>query len=230
MDKEKNEKLFLQAFRQIRAYIIENKLGAGDQLPTEKQLCEELGVSRNVLREAIKSMELMGMVSASPGRGTVVMPFNLDFVLQNVLFFRVGGRDESVREMFGIRKTLELGYMYQAFHALTKDDVAFLRQCAVRIRESYREEGVFSAADRDFHMALFRPLNNTVLNSALDAIWAVDVGFQLDLKRPHMEYSVRKHEAIVDALENYDYFAFAKAMEAHFSSGKYSSDESYEEY
>ena len=227
---DKNEKLYIQAFRRIRNYIIENELEPGALLPTEQSMCAEFGVSRNVLREAIKSMELMGMVSASPGRGTVVMPFNLDFVLQNVLFFRVGSNDKSVREMFGIRKTLELGYMRQAFYALSREDIVHMRECADRIRDSYRQEGLFSEADRDFHMSLFRPIGNSVLTSALEAIWAVDVGFQLELKRPHMEYSVSKHEAIVDALEAYDYYAFAKAMDAHFSSGKYSGESTYEEY
>lgn len=79
-------------------------------------------------------------------------------------------------------------------------------------------------------MSLFRPLGNTILNSLLDAIWMVDEDFQLELKRPHLESSVRKHEAIVEALEQYDFFAFAKAMEAHFSSGKYTMSQTYEEY
>ena len=104
---KRQEKLYTQTFRQIRPYIIENNVQPGDLLPPEQKLSAELGVSRNVLREAIKSMELMGMVSASPGRGTVVMPFNLDFVMQNVLFFRVGDNDQQVREMFGIRRMLE---------------------------------------------------------------------------------------------------------------------------
>ena len=228
--RQKQEKLYTQAFRQIRTYIIENDVRPGDLLPSEQKLCAELGVSRNVLREAIKSMELMGMVSASPGRGTVVMPFNLDFVMQNVLFFRVGDNDLQVREMFGIRRMLELASMRQAFHALTETDVKKLRECVIRLRKDYEQEGLFAEADHEFHMALFRPLGNSVLNSLLEAIWAVDNSFQLEMKRPHLEGSVAKHEAIVDALEQYDYFAFAKAMEAHFSSGKYLKLNSYEEY
>jgi DNA-binding FadR family transcriptional regulator len=52
--------------------MLRNGLKAGDLLPTEQAMSEMLGVSRNVLREAIKSMELMGMVSACPGKGTVI--------------------------------------------------------------------------------------------------------------------------------------------------------------
>ena len=132
-----NDKLYIQAYREIRKYIFQNNLKPGDLLPTEQKLCETLGVSRNVLRESIKSMELMGMVRAYPGKGTVVQAFNLDFIFQNVLFFQIGPQEEhSIREMFGIRKVLELTYMRQAFHAVTEEDIQIMRGCADAMRET----------------------------------------------------------------------------------------------
>ena len=99
---KKEKKLYIQAFREIRSYIIRNGLRPGDLLPTELEMSEKLGVSRNVLREAIKSMELMGMVQACPGRGTEVREFSLDSFFQNVLFFNVGG--EATSELYEIFK------------------------------------------------------------------------------------------------------------------------------
>ncbi|MDO4548068.1 MAG: FadR/GntR family transcriptional regulator [Clostridia bacterium] len=227
---KKEDKLYIQTFREIRRYIIENDLKPGDLLPTEQAMCQSLGVSRNVLREAIKSMELMGMVSACPGKGTVIKEFSLNFIFQNVLFFNVSDEDARVREMFDIRRMLEMGYMRKAFQALDDDDIKKLRQCADRIRDGWENSRLFAEADRDFHMTLFKPLGNSVLNSLLEAIWEVDQGFQLEKKSPHLATSVTKHEAIVDALEKYDYRAFARAMEAHFSSGKYTMAGSYEEF
>ena len=226
---ERDEKLYLRVFREIRSLIISENMQPGEFLPAEHAIAARLGVSRNVVREAIKSMELMGMVKAVPGRGTEIQTFSLDFVMQNVLFFHVAGNDEPVREMFDIRKRLELSYMRDAFQALEKEDIRELRDIVDRIRVSYEQEGVFSELDRAFHMTLFRSLHNSVLNSVMDAIWAVDVGFQLEEKRPHLSSSVAKHEAIVKALEEYDYIAFAKAMERHFSSGKYTRAGSYTE-
>ena len=228
---KKEKKLYIQAFREIRSYIIRNGLKPGDLLPTELEMCEMLGVSRNVLREAIKSMELMGMVQACAGRGTEVKEFSLDFVFQNVLFFSVAGEDKPVREMFGIRRMLELSYMRQAFYALTSDDIDVLRTCVQKMHESGDENYLaFTEADREFHMTLFRELNNSVLNSLMEAIWAVDTGFELEKKSPHLVTSIAKHEAIVKSLEDYDYRAFARAMEIHFSSGKYLKPDSFEEY
>ncbi len=228
---KKDDKLYIQAFREIRAYIIRNDLRPGDLLPTELEMSEKLGVSRNVLREAIKSMELMGMVQACPGRGTAVREFSLDFVFQNILFFNVGGEDKSVREMFGIRRMLELSYMRQAFYALTEEDIDVLRACVRKMHESGDENYLaFTEADRLFHMTLFRGLNNGVLNSLMEAIWAVDTGFELEKKSPYLIASIAKHEAIVKSLEEYDYRVFARAMEIHFSSGKYLKPDSFEEY
>ena len=73
-------------------------------------------------------------------------------------------------------------------------------------------------------------VENGVLNSLMEAIWAVDEGFELEKKSPHLVSSIPKHEAIVDALAAYDYRAFARAMEIHFSSGKYLKPDSFEEY
>lgn len=81
-----------------------------------------------------------------------------------------------------------------------------------------------------FHLMLFRPLQNDVLLSLLEAIWAVDDGFELEKKQPHLEQTITKHEAIVAALENHSYPALARAMDARFSSGKYLGMTSYEEY
>ena len=229
-DMSRNEKLYIQAFREIRSYIMRNHLEPGDLLPTEQQLCAQLGVSRNVLREAIKSMELMGMVRACPGRGTEVREFSLDFVFQNVLFFRMDGQEKPVREMFSIRKALELSFMRQAFDSITAQDIAEMRACATEIRARWENGEMFEEADRRFHGALFRSLNHSVLNSVLDAIWAADSGFQLEAKMPHLASTVTKHERIVDALEKYDYMAFAQAMLAHYSSGKYTNSDSYEEF
>ncbi len=227
----RKEKLYIHAYREIRKYILQNNLKPGDLLPTEQRLCETLGVSRNVLRESIKSMELMGMVRAYPGKGTLVQAFNLDFIFQNVLFFQIGPQEEhSIREMFGVRKVLELAYMRQAFHAVTEEDIGRMRGCAAAMREKWSRGEFFIQEDKAFHLTLFRPLQNDVLLSLLEAIWAVDDGFELEKKQPHLEQTITKHEAIVAALENHSFIAFARAMEAHFSSGKYMGMTSYEEY
>lgn len=222
MVKRRGEKLYSLVFRQIRAYILQNNLQPGDLLPTEQALVDMLGVSRNVLREAIKSMELLCMVSAQPGRGTMLKAFNLDFVFQNVIFAAAGEEDNAVAEMLDIRKRLELAYMRQAFETLEGEDVARIREIMEAIKQQWEEQRIFTEHDREFHMAIFSRIGNQSLTSMMNAIWDVDENFKTEEKFKHLDDTIIKHENIVRALEAGNEEAFYAAMMAHFSSGKYS--------
>ncbi|NLW19860.1 MAG: FadR family transcriptional regulator [Clostridiales bacterium] len=221
MMKRPGEKLYSLVFRQIRAYILQNNLQPGDLLPTEQALVDMLGVSRNVLREAIKSMELLGMVSAQPGRGTILQKFSLDFVFQNVIFAAAGEEDNAVAEMLDIRKRLELGYMRQAFASLRQEDVLRLRGIMEEIKKQWDVHQLFHAEDKDFHLAIFSRVNNQTLLSMMEAIWDVDANFKTEEKVKHLDDTIIKHENIVRALESGNEEAFEAAMMAHFASGKY---------
>lgn len=220
--KRTGEKLYSRVFRQIRAYILQNNLQPGDLLPTEQALVEMLGVSRNVLREAIKSMELLGMVSAQPGRGTVMKEFSLEFVFQNVIFAAAGEEDNAVAEMLDIRKRLELGYVRKAFESLGPEDIRHIRGILENIKRQWEEHRFFHADDKDFHMALFARVGNRTLLSMMEAIWDVDANFKTEEKFKHLDETIIKHENIVRALEAGNEEAFEAAMMAHFASGKYS--------
>lgn len=222
MAKKSGEKLYLRVFRQVREYILQNNLQPADLIPTEQALVEMLGVSRNVLREAIKAMELLGMVSAQPGCGTVLKAFNLDFVFQNVLFAVAGEKDYAISEILDIRKRLELGYMRQAFSSLNRDDIALLRGIMEDIRCAYEEGRLFHNRDKDFHMLIFSKVPNKTLHAMMEAIWDVDENFKTEEKAKYLdEDTVIKHENIVRSLESGNEEAFEAAMMAHFASGKY---------
>lgn len=218
----RDEKLYTQVFREIRAYILRNNLHPGDLIPTEMELCEMLGVSRNVLREAIKAMELMGIVRSCPGRGTEVCDFGLDFIFQNVLFSTARKSNRTTMELLNIRKKIELGYMREAFHALTDADVRKLRETFERFRAKHAVHEFDHSDDRDFHMAIFTPLGDATLTSLLNAIWQVDATFWLEEKMQFKSAIIVEHESIVHALEAHNEEAFYAAMYVHFSSGKYS--------
>ncbi len=230
MNRKSGEKLYSWVFRQIRAYILQNNMQPGDLLPIEQTMADMLNVSRNVLREAIKAMELIGLVSAQPGIGTVLMEFNLDFVFQNIIFASVGEEDKTVSEMLDIRKKLELGYVRKAYETLEEEDVKRVRLAYERIKASWGMQQFYHADDREFHLALFAKVENSILISMMEAIWDVDANFKTEEKFKHMDDSIIKHENIVRALENRNFEAFEAAMMAHFASGKYSNSASFAEY
>lgn len=215
----KQEKLYKQVFYQIRDYILENKLKVGDKLPTEAEMCEMLGVSRNVLREAIKTLELIGVVVSKPGVGIVVSEYDMDFLYQNMFFGLIIEDRALVEEVLEIRQILEMAYCREAFELITDEDIDKLKEIIAK-----DEKIPFEDQDKQFHMTLYKNLNNRTLNSLAEAAWHVDRGVNgLDASDESHDELIANHMRIIEALERKDIDAFEESLRYHFSSGLYSS-------
>jgi DNA-binding FadR family transcriptional regulator len=70
----------------VKQYILENDLKGGDPLPPETHLVQELGVGRSSVREAIKSLQSLGIVEARHGDGLYVREYNMDPILETLSF------------------------------------------------------------------------------------------------------------------------------------------------
>lgn len=229
------EKRYTSVYKQLRAYILEHQLQPGDVLPTEQELCELYGVSRNVLREALKGLSVLGVIKGCPGRGNVVQPFSVEDLMSNVLFCTARDNTDIITQLLDVRKKLELAYMREAYQTLTMADIQHIRATLERIKNEWERNVYFHADDREFHMALFAHINNDALHAIFSCIWDLDEHFQVAKKMQHMGRTIAKHENIVLALEQRNQEAFEAAMLVHFSSGKYAvgikdNDLTFEEY
>lgn len=219
MLKQEKSKRYWQVFQEIRNYILLNRMQPGDSLPTEQEFCEMMIVSRNVVREALKAMELMGLVSSVQGRGTVLLPFSTQYYLQNIFFAQLANNDDANIEMLQIRKRLELGFMDEAYDAITDVTIQETRSIYNEmIKQSASPFNVFHPIDRNFHMTIFAPLKNESMMSLLDAIWTIDAICRCEDRTKFGISDVKMHENIVNALEIHNKEAFKAAMQLHYSS------------
>lgn len=216
MENFKSEKLYIRVFNEIRKYIVKNNLSAGDKLPTEHEMCEMLGVSRNVVREAIKAMEIFGVLKSVPGRGILIQEFNMDFIFQHMFYYLVADREELITEILEIRKTLELGYMREAFASVTDEDIRQMRALAEAMAAKAAAGEISWAEDKAFHCLLFKNVNNRTLESIMTAAWNVEENFQLHEKKKQLTDVAQKHLDIVEALEQRDVEKFEQSMHAHW--------------
>ena len=221
MENLKSEKLYIRVFNEIRKYIVTNNLTAGDKLPTEHEMCEMLGVSRNVLREAIKALEIIGLIKSVPSKGIVLQEFNMDFLFQHMFYYLVVEKDELIKEIMEIRKILELGYMEEAFHAITPKEVGEMKVLVKGMFDKAAQGLMYGEEDQQFHVLLFKNINNRTLESIFTAAWNVDTNFNVVVKKMHLEKFAVKHLRIVEALEAKDYTAFEQSMQDHFSKETY---------
>jgi len=186
----------------LKEYILANKLQAGDPLPTEAQLADQLGVSRAAVREGLRSLESLGLIYSRRGEGRYVRGFNLDPILEN-LHYSLLFDTEDVREMIEIRERLEMGFIGDAIAAMDPTTLGELRALVTEMRQRALSGEYFLDKDLEFHAAIYRPVNNHVLSKLLDVFYAIYRNLRdrslLVTRNPASE--VVNHEEILNAIE-----------------------------
>jgi GntR family transcriptional repressor for pyruvate dehydrogenase complex len=155
-------KVYEAAVEQIRAAIESGEWPPGSQLPAERELAEQLNIGRTSVREALRVLEVMGLVEIRPGQGTYVtvnpnhsQPIEL---LQSML-----QEDVHVVELLEIRELLEPQIACMAAQSATAEDIEALSAILERMTDSLAagESGV--EENIEFHLALTRAAGNRVL-------------------------------------------------------------------
>ncbi len=202
----------------IQAYILNNRLKPGDVLPTETELAQKLGISRNILREAMRHYRTLGIIDSKPKLGATIARLLPDNPYAGYLPFFAAG-ENSLRELFEIRSSLEVGAAPFLVRAVTKEGLALLEDIHRRM-EGEKSEEAFTALDRQFHMELLRMMRNRILDGLLPFL----IDFFNELRRQRKlrpwgmtPYSktIAEHRAILDALERQDAEQLAEAVGKH---------------
>jgi len=186
----------------LKEYILANKLQAGDPLPTEAQLADQLGVSRAAVREGLRSLESLGLIYSRRGEGRYVRGFNLDPILEN-LHYSLLFDTEDAREMIEVREQLEIGFIGAAIAVMDSETLSDLRALVIAMRQRAQSGEYFLDKDLEFHATIYRPINNHVLSKLLDVFQAIYRNLRdrslLVTRDPVVE--VNYHEEILGAIE-----------------------------
>jgi len=202
----------------LRAFIEENRLKAGDPLPPESFLAQQLGVGRNSMREAIKALESVGVLETRRGIGVFVKEFSFQPLLDNLAY----GMQDSLRdvdELRDIRRVLETGLIDRTIAMIDETDLGALRTVTERMRARAERNESFAAEDQQFHQLLFRCQSNKMLSALIDIFWSAFYkasGFA-NLDNPTPLATWADHHAIVDAIAARDVEAARLRLDAHYS-------------
>jgi DNA-binding FadR family transcriptional regulator len=185
----------------IRAFILDNKLQAGDPLPAETNLARQLGVSRNSVREAVKAMESIGILETRRGSGLFVRAFSFDPLLENLLYGLLFDLRE-LAELLEIRRVLETGLVGSAMRAMPRAAVESLGMVVTAMAERAKRGESFADEDRRFHQVLFESLGNQTLLKLLDVFWLTyrEASRHTDMHNPDPIQTAQDHAAIYDAV------------------------------
>lgn len=201
----------------LRAYISDNGLKPGTMLPAESELANQLGVSRNSLREGIKALESLGVLDARRGVGIFVKAFSFEPLLDN-LAYGLGGALRGIEEVIEIRRTLEVGLIGKTLEMIGDADIAELRATVDRMGVHARRGMSFADEDQLFHTLLFRCQNNETLTRLIDVFWLAfyKASDFVNLENIDPVATWRDHAAIVDAIEAKDLAEAQKRLDRHY--------------
>jgi len=222
----KRERLSEQIAEQIQRNIIEGKLKQGDRLPPERDLAEQFGVSRTVIREATKVLQERGLVKVITGSGTYATRIEPAAVSQSIGLF-VQGYKHSFRDLLEIRRMLEVEVAGMAAERATDEDIQQLTACidemnAVlpEIRNSKDKMEDFVEADLRFHQNLGKASSNSLLPILLLPI--TDLLLEFRRKASSFpgapERAITFHQTVLECVRSRDSHKCREAMRNHLSS------------
>jgi GntR family transcriptional repressor for pyruvate dehydrogenase complex len=196
--------------------ILSGDYGAGDRLPPERVLVEQLGVSRTVVREALNLLETRGLIRVEHGRGAIVSADDTH-ALHNNLGFLLRMQPSTLWELMEMRKALEVEVAGLAAARATTEDIALMRAALDRMRENINAPEGYVDADVEFHNLLVRSARNRVFVIMMEPIVDLLLASRrmTGSKEANAKRALRAHEAILKKVEAKDVEGARREMRKH---------------
>jgi GntR family transcriptional repressor for pyruvate dehydrogenase complex len=189
------------AFEQLIAYVVNGTWKAGDRLPPERELCQQFGIARTSLREALKAMELVGMLDSRVGDGTFVCPRS-EFLSRPLLWAFTGADHEELVEIMEARTAVEETLAGLAAERASPEEISGIKSTVAQMRDAIAAGASILEADMSFHLAVATAAHNEVLRNAVQLLRNITRQWlKYKVQMPNVAASVlKRHEAVYRAI------------------------------
>jgi GntR family transcriptional regulator, transcriptional repressor for pyruvate dehydrogenase complex len=203
-------------FEQILSCVVRGEWQEGHRLPPERELCQQLGVARPSLREALKALEIIGLVESRVGDGTFVRQRS-EFMSRPLLWAIAGSGTTNVNDIVESRMVLEVELAGFAALRSTADDLRDIEAGIQDLSLAGPDHGELLEADLRFHLAIAIAAHNQVLLNAVQMIRNLIRQWMLvTLAVPGvLPRVVDQHTAIFSAIASGDPSAARERMREH---------------
>ena len=207
------------AVRQILDLIRDRGLAVGDVLPTERELCELFGASRNTVREALRTVRTYGLIDPKPRVGAVLAD-RQNVAIQNFFAAQMDISRTSFHDIQGFRRIIEIGIGDRIILNASPAEIDALDGVNDRI-EASADTDEAARRDFDFHMALIKLAGNRMLAQTYQFLSPVILHIMTVGKsiRPVLSETRQAHAEIIAALRARDRIAYSYLMSRHLDSG-----------
>nr|WP_272943816.1 FadR/GntR family transcriptional regulator [Arthrobacter crystallopoietes] len=200
---------------ELELMIGRGELPRGQKIPPERELASRLGVSRTTLREAMLELELRGLVTRRPGRGTVVVDSTTN-VQETQLSSALGEARRDFTEIMEMRRTIEPAIVSLAATKASPSDIQELEELLQRAATESSATKLLEL-DVQFHVKVADLARNSLLSELIRIVskWAESsrrLGFQGSERKAT---SLAGHQEVIEALKAGDPKAAEEAMARH---------------
>jgi GntR family galactonate operon transcriptional repressor len=203
--------------------ILRGEFEPGQEIPAEDQLAEEFGVSRPVVREAVKHLSVLGLVQSRQGRQTRVAPYeSWNHFAPEILAARreAGAVEDVLLELLELRRMIELEAAALAATRATPQDIEAMQSALASLDRSLDDPARFTQGDIAFHDAILRATRNHLVPRLFDLLRPLlEFGREISVStRPQgPTVSQAGHRAVFEAIRDGSPADARKAMEEHLS-------------
>ena len=164
----RNPKASDQVIEVIKDKIKKGKIKKGDKLPSEREMAESLGLSRASVREALRALEVIGLIESIQGAGNYIRT-NFDNSLIEPLSLMFMLQESSVKEMYDLRETLELQCVKLSARYIEENELGLLTAILNRMYLAKTEEESLEL-DIEFHYLIAKTSRNMLLINVLEVL------------------------------------------------------------
>ncbi len=209
-----------QVAHTILQMIASGELRAGDWLPSQRDLAENMGVGLAVIREAVQRLAALNIVEASHGSGTVIRQFSWTPLIYDSALFGMASEQIGRRDLWETRRLLEGQIIRLAVQRATHKDLDAMRAVLAHATPLPANYAASQTLNRDFHLALAHASHNAMLEDLVTPLIEVRTqGAERRFTRDHCRRTWQAHEAICHAVVARDLDAADRAIIAHFEVG-----------
>ncbi|AKC61821.1 FadR/GntR family transcriptional regulator [Clostridium sporogenes] len=215
----KNAKVYEQVIEQIKIMIVSGNLQKGDKLPSERELVDQLKVSRTSIREALRALEIVGLIKCKQGEGNFIRD-NFDnslFEPLSLVFMLEKSNKEDIIEVRGI---IEVEATALAAKRITKEQLKKLEHIIDEIK-NIEDEKLLAKLDKNFHYEIAQASNNFILLNIINSCSSLidsliqNARYKIIKNNVNKEELVNQHEKIYLALKEKDAELASKLMREH---------------
>ena len=189
---------------QLKSLISEGILKPGNQLPPERELIKEFGVSRPTLREALRSLIAMGFLEGKQTKRTFVKSV-ISGRMQDPISFLIKTDTQKIFDLIEVRKAMEAWSAFHAAQRATQEDIKQLESTIEEMKAAYEKGRSWEKEDADFHLAIAQATHNTIQTHIMSTIYDLlrESVARVFTDRAKVKKLLYQHYRIFSAIKNH---------------------------